>query len=105
MTGFSEHAPEVDELSSERMSLRTKPRIREAVRRAAALSGMDELTFTISAAYKAALETIGTHERTFLDPADQAAFFDALENPPEPTNALREAFRTRSSRSGHGSGK
>lgn len=31
-------------------------------------------------------------ERTCLTPADHEAFFSALDNPPEPTEKLREAF-------------
>jgi len=81
-----------DERSSERMSFRTKPRIKQAIQRAAALSGVDDSVFAINAAYKSALETIAQHERTVLQPMDHKAFFAALDNPPAPTGKLREAF-------------
>jgi uncharacterized protein (DUF1778 family) len=83
---------EVEEPSSERMNFRTKPRIKQAIQRAAALSGVDDSVFTINAAYKSALETIAAHERTTLQPVDHGAFFAALDNPPAPTDKLRAAF-------------
>lgn len=82
----------VEETSSERMNFRTKPRIKRAIQRAAALSGVDDSVFTINAAYSAALETIAAHERTTLQPVDHEAFFAALDNPPAPSNRLRAAF-------------
>ncbi|MEO5598712.1 MAG: DUF1778 domain-containing protein, partial [Novosphingobium sp.] len=39
------------------MSFRTKPRIKETIQKAAALSGVDDSVFTMNAAYKAAMET------------------------------------------------
>ncbi|ORE97998.1 DUF1778 domain-containing protein [Aurantimonas sp. 22II-16-19i] len=74
------------------MNFRTKPRIKQTIQRAAALNGVDDSVFTMTAAYEAALRTIAAHERTTLMPADHAAFFSALDNPPEPTDALRAAF-------------
>jgi uncharacterized protein (DUF1778 family) len=74
------------------MNFRTKPRIKEAIQRAAALSGVDDSVFTMNAAYKSAMETIAAHERTALQPVDHDAFFAALDNPPAPTEKLRAAF-------------
>lgn len=74
------------------MNFRTKPRIKQAIRRAAALSGVDDSVFTMNAAYRAAMETIAAHERTSLAPVDHASFFAALDNPPAPTEALEAAF-------------
>ena len=83
---------ESDERSSARMNFRTKPRIKAAIQRAAALSGVDDSVFTMNAAYKLAMETIAAHERTLLQPSDHAAFFEALDNPPAPSEKLRDAF-------------
>ena len=91
----------IGEKSTERMNFRTKPRIKQAIQRAAALSGMDDSAFTLNAAYQAALATINSHERTALDPVDHAAFFAALDNPPEPAPALQEAVRSHRKRVGH----
>lgn len=93
MLAFHDKVAEVEERSSERMNFRTKPRIKQAIQRAAALSGVDDSVFTMNAAYQAATETIAAHERTVLQPVDHQAFFDALDNPPAPTEKLRSAFR------------
>lgn len=92
MLASSDRAKELDERSSERMNFRTKPRIKRTIQRAAALLGVDDSVFTMNAAYRSALETIAAHERTALQPADHAAFFAALDNPPAPTEKLRRAF-------------
>lgn len=81
-----------EERSSERMSFRTEPRIEAAIQRAAALSGLDDSTFTMNAAYRAALDTIAAHERTVLQPEDFAAFVASLDNPPEPTPKMLDAI-------------
>lgn len=92
MRAFDDTTKDIDERASERMHFRTKPHIKDAIRRAAALSGVDDSTFTMSAAYASALQTIEAHERTLLEPVDHDAFFKALDRPPEPTEALRTAF-------------
>lgn len=81
-----------DERSTERMHFRLPPRIKAAIQQAAALRGVDDSVFTLQAAYQAALETIRDHEQTVLQPDDHAAFLAALDAPPPPTEALREAF-------------
>jgi uncharacterized protein (DUF1778 family) len=82
----------IDERNTERMSFRTKPRIKETIRKAAALSGLDDSAFTMNAAYRAAVETIAAHEHTLLQPVDHEAFFAALDREPAPTGKLRSAF-------------
>jgi uncharacterized protein (DUF1778 family) len=89
---FGDTTREIDERSSERMNFRTKPRIKRAIQRAAALSGVDDSVFTMNAAYRSALETIAAHEQTTLKAVDHAAFFEVLDNPPEPAAKLRDAF-------------
>lgn len=90
--GFQDHVGAVEERNSERMNFRTKPRIKHAIQRAAALSGVDDSVFTMNAAYRSAMETIAAHERTGLQPVDHQAFFAALDAPPAPTDRLRAAF-------------
>lgn len=82
----------IDERSTERMSFRTKPRIKETIQKAAALAGVDDSVFTMNAAYKAAMETISAHEHTMLEPVDHAAFLAALDRPAAPSARLRAAF-------------
>ena len=92
MRAFNDQVSELDELSTERMNFRTKPRIKQAIQRAAALAGVDDSVFTMNAAYASALETIEAHERTFLAPVDHKAFFAAMDAPPAPSDKLRQAF-------------
>lgn len=92
MLTFDDKTAQIDERSSERMNFRTKPRIKAAIQRAAALAGVDDSAFAINAAYKSAMETIAAHERTTLQPVDHKALFAALDNPPAPTDKLRAAF-------------
>ncbi|PMR72991.1 DUF1778 domain-containing protein [Billgrantia endophytica] len=79
------------ERNTERFAFRTVPRIKQAIERAAALCGQDMSSFVLAAAYERALETIQAHEVTRLTADDHHAFFDALENPPAPTDKLRAA--------------
>jgi uncharacterized protein (DUF1778 family) len=76
-----------------RMNFRTQPRIKATIQQAAALSGVADTDFVVDAAYRAALATIAAHERTRLQPVDHAAFFEALDTPPAPSDALARAFR------------
>ncbi len=92
MLSFDDKTGPIAERNSERMNFRTKPRIKQVIQRAAALSGVDDSVFTMNAAYKSAMETIAAHERTVLQPIDHLAFFAALDAPAAPTAKLRDAF-------------
>ena len=92
MLSFQDTVNTVDERSSERMNFRTKPRIKQAIQRAAALTGVDDSVFTINAAYRSAMETIAALERTVVQPVDHQALFAALDDAPAPTERLRTAF-------------
>lgn len=98
MPGSNNKKVDIDERSSARMNFRTKPRIKQAIQRAASLAGVDDSVFTMNAAYQAAQKTINAHERTELMPVDHAVFFTAIDNPPKPTEALRDAFAQRQRR-------
>lgn len=84
---------DIDEPNNARMNFRMKERVKSVIQRAAALSGLDDSAFTINAAYQSAIATIAAHEATLLQPADYQVFFDALDNPPAPTERLRDAFK------------
>jgi uncharacterized protein (DUF1778 family) len=92
MQAFEDVAAAVNERSTVRMNFRTKPHIKQAIQQAAAWCGMDDSAFVMNAAYKAALETIQTHERTIVSRKDYNAILNALENPVPPSEALRDAF-------------
>lgn len=93
MLAIEDDARNVSERATARMNFRTKPHIKRTIQRAAALSGVDDSAFTLNAAYKAAIETIETHQRIRLSQADAEAIFAALDNPPPPTERLREAAK------------
>ena len=93
MLDFVDATVDIEERRNARMNFRTKPRIKAAIQRAAALAGVDDTVFAMNAAYRAAMETISAHELTVLETADHEAFFSALDEPPEPTEALRSAFK------------
>lgn len=98
MPAFDDTTKDIDGRASERMSFRVKPHVEQIIQRAAALSGVDSSVFTMSAAYQSALATIAAHEHTVLEPADHAAFFEALDTPPQPSAKLKEAFARHKSR-------
>jgi uncharacterized protein (DUF1778 family) len=85
----------IKEPSDERMHFRVKKRVKQTIRQAAALTGMDDSSFVISAAYDAAIKAIETHQKTVLQEIDFEPFFTALDNPPAPTDALKKAFERR----------
>ena len=93
MQQFDDDTRLLDEKNDARMNFRTKPRIKQVIQQAAALSGVDDSVFTMTAAYKAALATLAAHEKTLLSAADHQAFFAALDQTPEPSDALRDAFK------------
>lgn len=84
---------EAEERALVRMNFRTKPRIKAAIQRAAALAGLDDSAFTMQAAYQAARAVISAHERTELQAVDHDAFFSALEQPAPATETLSAAFK------------
>lgn len=92
MRAFHDTTRDLEQRATERMNFRTKPHVKEAIQHAAALSGVDDSVFTMSAAYTLALATIAAHERTMLEPIDHAAFFAALDKPSKPAKRLRDAF-------------
>jgi uncharacterized protein (DUF1778 family) len=83
---------QINERNEVRMNFRTKPRIKAAIQKAAALCGLDDSVYTMNAVYQAAQATIAAHERTQLQPADNAAFFAALDQAPPASPSLQAAF-------------
>jgi uncharacterized protein (DUF1778 family) len=82
-----------EERNTERMNFRVKPRIKATIQRAAALSGVDDSVFAMSAAYEAALEIIKRHEQITLMDEDREAFFAALDGKIGHNDKLRAAFK------------
>jgi uncharacterized protein (DUF1778 family) len=91
MPHFSDDAATIDQPKSVRMEHRVKPQVKAEISRAAALLGVDESTFVMSAAYERAKETIRDHDRTELTAADRALFLKALDAPAFASPALKKA--------------
>ena len=84
------------------MEQRTKPSIKAQIQRAAALLGVDETTFVTSAALERARATIADQERTQLSAEARKQVLAVLDNPPEPTEALRGAMKLHKARTRNG---
>lgn len=98
MLTFRNPAAAVNGPKTARMEQRTKPRVKEQIRHAASLLGIDETTFVTGAALERAQATIAEHERTVLSAHDRDAILAALEAPAEPTDALRHAMALHTAR-------
>jgi uncharacterized protein (DUF1778 family) len=76
-----------------RLEARITPDLQALLRRAAAIEGRSVTDFVVAAARDAAERTIKTTEIIRLSVEDQRRFAELLLNPPEPTPALRRAFK------------
>ena len=78
---------------SARINLRTSPEAKALIERAAAIMGSTVSSFMLQNAYEAARRLIAQQEVLTLSDRDRDAFLNALENPPEPTQALVDLMR------------
>jgi uncharacterized protein (DUF1778 family) len=82
------------EASEARLSLRLDPAHKALIDRAAAYSGETVTSFATATLVRRARKVLREHEVTLLSERDWNAFMDALDNPPEPNEALRRAARS-----------
>ena len=85
---MSEHRPK-----SARLEARITPDLQALLKRAAELEGRSVTDFVVTAAQAAAERRVEQAQVIRLSLEDQRAFVEAILNPPEPTPALRRAFR------------
>lgn len=78
---------------SARINLRTSPEAKALIERAAAIMGSTVSSFMLQNAYEAALRLVAQQDTITLSDRDRDAFLNALENPPEPTQALIDLLR------------
>jgi uncharacterized protein (DUF1778 family) len=71
-----------------KMEQRTTPEAKQLIEQAAGLLGVNASEFTVSAAVRAARQTLKEHQATILTRRDHAAFVQALEAT-EPTADLQ----------------
>lgn len=77
------------EIKRERIELRVGASAKELIQRAMAVTGLTAGDL----AYEGARRVLDEHERMVLTGADREAFFEALTNPPEPSEKLIAALR------------
>lgn len=80
---------------SARINLRTSPEAKALIERAATIMGATVSSFMLQNAYEAALRLVAQQDVVTLSDRDRDAFLNALENPPEPTQALIDLMRLR----------
>lgn len=78
---------------SARINLRTSPEAKALIERAAAIMGSTVSSFMLQNAYEAALRLVAQQDTITLSDRDRDAFLNALEKPPEPTQALIDLLR------------
>jgi uncharacterized protein (DUF1778 family) len=76
----------------ERLGFRIDEATKDLIEHAAYLSRRKVSDFCVTALADTARRTIAEHEMLALSDRDRTAFFDALINPPEPSDRLRRAL-------------
>lgn len=76
----------------ERLGFRVDEQTKDLIERAARLSHRKVSDFCVTALIDAARQTIAEHETLVLSDRDRETFFDALINPPEPSERLQRAL-------------
>lgn len=76
----------------ERLHIRLDSFAKETLERAAAYQHKSLSEFVISQSMQAAETIIQEHENIRLHPEDWSVFLDALDNPPQATSRLKNAF-------------
>ena len=76
----------------ERLGFRLDEEAKDLIERAAHLSRRKVSDFCVTALTDTARRTIAEHETLVLSDRDRAAFFDALVNPPKPSERLVRAL-------------
>ncbi len=83
----------VNRAAKERVDFRLEPEHRALIERAAAYQGETVTGYAVSTLVREAQRVVREHEVVTLSEADRDRFLELLENPPEPTEALRRAAR------------
>lgn len=79
-------------LREERLGFRVDESTKALIERAAQLERRKLTDFCMTALTDAAHRTIAQHETLVLSDQDRAVFFEALINPPAPSERLQRAF-------------
>lgn len=88
------------EVKRDRVHLRLDIKSKRKLERAAAYEATSVSDFVLANALAAAERVIDSHEKITLPAADWDIFYDALINPPQPNQKLKEAARRYRKRAG-----
>ena len=83
---------DTETVKQERMHIRLDTLSKMKLERAAAYAHKSLSEFVLGQALNAADEVIHENETLTLNQVDWEVFLDALENPPEPSTKLKQAF-------------
>lgn len=78
---------------SARINLRTSPEVKALIERAASMMGATVSSFMLQNSTDMARRVLAQQEAITLSDRDRDAFLKALDNPPEPTQALIDLMR------------
>ncbi len=87
--------PAASHAESARINLRTSVEVKEMIERAAAALGSTVSSFMLQNATDVARRVLAEQEVIVLSDRDRDAFLHAIDNPPEPTQALIDLMRLR----------
>ena len=98
MLNFSDVTASSDERATDNIEMRVRPSDKKRISRAAELTGVKLTTFVRASAAREADRVLREHQTTTLSERDRRAVLEALDNPPPPTRAARDAVRDYRSR-------
>ena len=93
MLSFTDVTASPDERATDNIEMRVRPSDKERISRAAELTGVKLTTFVRASAAREAERILREHQTTTLSERDRQALLEALDNPPPPTRAARDAVR------------
>ena len=93
MLNFRDVKASTDEKATAHIEMRVKPSDKGRISRAAELSGVKLTTFVRASAAREAERILREHQTTVLSERDRRTLLEALDNPPPPTAAARDAVR------------
>ena len=98
MLKFSDDEAPAHEKATDHLEMRVKPSDKERMSYAAELTGVKLTTFVRASAAREAERVLHEHQTTVLSARDRRTLLEALDNPPPPTKAARDAVRAYRSR-------
>ena len=98
MLNFKDTDPSSDEKATDHLDMRVRPSDKQRISRAAELSGVKLTTFVRASAAREAERILREHQTTTLSERDRRTLLEALDNPPPPTPAARDAVHNYRSR-------